>query len=551
MKKTLKLVLSILGITIIASILFDSKVNATMGLQKIEGTEAYYYGYVPTGYSITYKDNTITVSNPNVYDRQEIDKENSLYKELKENAAAGDATYMTLINDFYFPLPEGTATIQAENLPIYTENFTNIHVGENGNAEIKDNQYYDITNGTVLTPKYAMIHQPILSTSQDYSNPGNIILLTMNTTNDETYIAYDKDGNKIEEATIKVEKVYKEMNNINVENKKISVFDNQYISGVVGESVQLKEYDIDSKTYSDLPSNFTYSSSNEEIVSVDVKGKLTFNKTGEADIIIKNEYGLVREYFVSVMTMDEWLIYNAPALSTEPGAEEKINTVADNDVVSIRRDKIPEVKANIFEKLATVNNSYLSVQCLDTQWIFKSNDIINKEISLNSKVTVTEEKPEVIKSDLAKDAFYIDFAHSGKLPGKAKVHIYLDQEAAFKKFGDQPRDLYFYYYNETTNIYEDAGIVKYDGLMLSLALKHCSKYAVTATKIDESLLGTPIVDDIPQGAATGSVPADPEPEKEPAKDDSPKTGVETYVALAGFIVAISLGTIAILSKNRE
>ena len=171
----------------------------------------------------------------------------------------------------------------------------------------------------------------------------------------------------------------------------------------------------------------------------------------------------------------------------------------------------------------------LQINVANVTWEFASEDITKTDTAFTPSVQVSAEKFSHIKPNDITNGLFIEFAYDGKLPGKADITIFVGAD----KYGDGQKDLNLYYYNELTAKYEDMGTATYNNGNLKLSLEHCSTYAVTETKLG----GTG--DTTTSGETTT-------PEEE--KDETPKTGVNTYVVLASALAIISLGAIVVMKR---
>lgn len=129
----------------------------------------------------------------------------------------------------------------------------------------------------------------------------------------------------------------------------------------------------------------------------------------------------------------------------------------------------------------------LGIDSLETVWRFDASSISNTNIDLPLRI----DRVDAFNQDLETEDYnvlYLDFAHSGELPGTAEINVIVNEEDAVSKL--QGKDnIKIYYYNETTNKTEDAKDVtvsEINGLTLSFSLEHCSRYVV----VDEDLVPT-------------------------------------------------------------
>ena len=213
----------------------------------------------------------------------------------------------------------------------------------------------------------------------------------------------------------------------------------------------------------------------------------------------------------------------------EGEGEEIVLAIEDYKTTIVTMSTPTLVEKEVFSALKDAKKATLQINVANVTWEFASEDITKTDSMFTPAVQVSAEKFSHIKPNDIKDGLFIEFAYDGELPGKADITLFV----GFDKYGDGQKDLNLYYYNELTAQYEAMGTVKYNNGNLKLSLEHCSTYAVTETKLG----GTG--DTTTSGETTT-------PEEE--KDETPKTGVNTYVVLASALAIISLGAIVVMKR---
>lgn len=249
--------------------------------------------------------------------------------------------------------------------------------------------------------------------------------------------------------------------------------------------------------------NYTLSSSDATIVSVNgititalKEGTATITLTpsnaGDEEvtytIVVYNDLEAVRQARFDEAILEELQAGEIElSLSTE-SEWDYIDPEYFAEIVKVAKENgIETIKFNVEDKII---------------WEFATNDITDATIKFIYHVTISTEKPEAIENDSMNDSIFIDFAHSGKLPGKAKVSINVGTE----KYGEGEKTLGFYYYNPETKAYEYVSTAKYANGMVTVEIDHCSTYALN--------------------------------EKVAELDDEPKTGKNSTFAMSMFVLAI-------------
>ncbi len=186
------------------------------------------------------------------------------------------------------------------------------------------------------------------------------------------------------------------------------------------------------------------------------------------------------------------------------------------------------LESKYFEN-AKATNKDVVVSTADKKitWEFVCGEITNTSIDLKTSGTIQNKKFEFINNNYISndEGIYIDFDHSGELPGKAKLTVNVGTE----KFGTGSKKLYLYYYNPVENTYVYKGDVKYSNGEAEFNLNHCSTYVLIDHRIDIAGVGH---------SSGGVQPASAE-YVGGVLDNEPKTG---EISLAGIFIlsAISL-----------
>lgn len=269
------------------------------------------------------------------------------------------------------------------------------------------------------------------------------------------------------------------------------------------------------------------------------KRQITFDIAGEYGMSVKFSTDKHINIPVYALTEKEWNDKFTPTLS-DPTTEEIIAKI-DNDVdMIITNSTTTAIDSQVFKTLETKLNATLSINVGNITWKFTSSDITKTNSMFAPGAQISTEKFEYIKPNDITDGLFIEFAHDGALPGKAKVTIYVGTD----KYGEGKKDLNLYYYNDITAKYEEMGTAEYNNGNITLSLDHCSTYAVT----DKTLETT-------ETAETTNPTEEPNKENtettkiEDEKDDTPKTGIsDVYTIIASLLLITSAGAIVLMKK---
>lgn len=209
-------------------------------------------------------------------------------------------------------------------------------------------------------------------------------------------------------------------------------------------------------------------------------------------IVTDGEDSNVVSWLVFVDDLDGAIVYSDGTTKTiNKGTSMKSSELAtDLIVLNSISENTKEVSADIFTN-SKVNGTKLGFGYVDDNgdflytWEFLGSDIENP-MTLNTKITFTEEAPSAILEDVSKvvvnyqNVSYLNFEHNGKLPGKATVSYDVSNKYSVGT------KLYVAHFNEATRQLENARevTVDVDG-SISFDITECSSY-VLYTGIDNT-----------------------------------------------------------------
>ncbi len=277
-------------------------------------------------------------------------------------------------------------------------------------------------------------------------------------------------------------------------------------------------------------SKFTVKDS--DIVSVDKDGKMSAKKIGTTSVTIETK-GISLTINVSVYpstyfqnTITEEQINDLIEYAKLEGAGDIYYTTEKDTVVPAKLIKAAkDLKKAIHISTYEANNDK---DYVGYYWELKPENITDTTKSMNVGVKRVDCFVDSLKDN--KNVLFLDFQHSGALPGKVNVSIYA--ENAFDRIEGEA---FLYYYNEETKKCEFVSKVtvnEYEEMVLTL--DHCSRYVLASVEIDEALL---------TGNATTVV-------DNRKLDGEPKTGEASYVVLASVMAMISFVGIMIVKKHK-
>ena len=315
---------------------------------------------------------------------------------------------------------------------------------------------------------------------------------------------------------------------------------------LVGDTVTLVAYDKETGEKVAIPENIGFDYSGQigdglegegekiDIVLGDSKRDITLNSKHQVAFNVRNLLNLDKIDVVEMCAISE-AKYRELTVNelTDPTTEEIVSAIEDYKTTIVTMSTPTLVEKEVFSALKDAKKATLQINVANVTWEFASEDITKTDTAFTPSVQVSAEKFSHIKPNDITNGLFIEFAYDGELPGKADITLFV----GFDKYGEGQKDLNLYYYNELTAQYEAMGTVKYNNGNLKLSLEHCSTYAVTETKLG--------------GTGDTTTSGDTEQEGQTAegeKDETPKTGVNTYVVFASALAIISLGAIVVMKR---
>lgn len=202
--------------------------------------------------------------------------------------------------------------------------------------------------------------------------------------------------------------------------------------------------------------------------------------------------------------------------------------IQNSDALEVTVEGEHVVKSNVFETLKNYPDKKLIINSTaegvgKITWEFSSDTITNTNIDFKPSFKFSDKKLDSIQNNEITDGLFLDLDHNGDLPGKAKVSVWIGDELA-QKYADKIGDsIYLYYYNPETKDYEYMGtakVIEYG--IVEFELGHCSIYLLSKSKVEDKTV-RPL-------------------------DDEPKTGVESYIAIAGVVAILSIAGIVVIKK---
>lgn len=535
MKKLKYSILAILFMTIVALCLMSANVKAaeTIEAEESNGQQAVQFGNTGVylkgnlfgNIKAVYENNTVTFVSNEVYSRQ--DASLCPFEIIPEN-------------DFFisFPLPEGTAKVvqggdsAAAGTPLYSCLSIKPCV-DSENIQWSDSSQKYTVNDKEIEPKYVTFRMPFVYANKQSDGSIENNLASINQY--RTIAAYDAQGNKLKEVELSVLTDYKKTYDHILLTAK-TAFNDSLLYGKENTSSPFVWTDQDDNII-DGSKLYTLKVEDESIIKLDSKNStIHFLKPGQTTIKAFNSVGMALEFYIATVEEDIWDKEFAPMFETTiktDNAEEikdKIDVYM-NTIVNV--EKATEIDKSVFEKLSNTKESSLTINTSNAVWEFESSDIKNKDVTLKTEIKVQKNPFEKIKNTTIKDALFIDFSHSGNLPGKANVTLNVGTE----KYGNSEKTLYLYYYNEDTKKYEYIDEVIYNKGSVTLTLEHCSMYSLSSTKINEN-------------SQTITSTENSEAENSGEKDGTPDTGVKDMIEYALAITTIAgIGIISLKKKK--
>jgi hypothetical protein len=239
--------------------------------------------------------------------------------------------------------------------------------------------------------------------------------------------------------------------------------------------------------------------------------KITALKSGETTITLTK--GDSEESTMNV------ILYTEDEYNNKKETDMKRSILKDIDAGEIdtfSNSTVPE----IYFSVAKDNNRTLKINCANKViWEFAPEDITDTTMKFVPNVEFSTNKFDSIENNTITDAIFIDFSHSGNLPGKGKASINVGTE----KYGTGNKTLKLYYYNPSTKSYEYVEDVNYSNGIASLELTHCSTYALVDGEVKNESTNKEL-------------------------DNEPKTGESLLLATISLIAIISLAVAIIIKK---
>lgn len=269
----------------------------------------------------------------------------------------------------------------------------------------------------------------------------------------------------------------------------------------------------------DLTSKTKFTVEDETILTVSKEGKITAKKPGSTSVKVEiddvsvtiNINVYVETYFEDTITKEQIndLIEQAKISNWD---EIYYSTTKDTILPTELLKAAKELKKDLV--IGKYEDDFYYT------WVFKAEDITDTNMNVDLKI----EKVACFIDELKdrKDVMFLDFKHSGKLPGKATITI-----AAEDGDNVKTEDGYLYYYNETTKKLEYISVAKRNEYgETTFSLEHCSKYVNSDTKLDETTSNRKL------------------------DAGEPKAGEENYIVLASLAIIVSLAGMVIVKKQQ-
>lgn len=230
----------------------------------------------------------------------------------------------------------------------------------------------------------------------------------------------------------------------------------------------------------DLTSTAKYTVEDEKIATISKDGKITPKKAGDTNVkieingvskIIKLRVS-AETYFEDAITKDQIkdLIDQSKIYNQDIYYSSTKDTKLPAELLKAAKDLNKSIWANIY-----INNfSY--------NWEFKPENITDTSKDIDLSISKVDCYVDSLKD--RNDIVFLDFKHSGKLPGKVNITIYPEE---YDDYHEEEREAYLYQYNEKTKKYEFVSKVeKLEYGELNFTIDHCTKYFISDTKLDSS-----------------------------------------------------------------
>lgn len=200
------------------------------------------------------------------------------------------------------------------------------------------------------------------------------------------------------------------------------------------------------------------------------------------------------------------------------------------------------VSSDVFKDIINNKNLILTTEDEKAIWMFDGNKIKDTNISINTGITFTQSAPEKIKSDVSKvttnyeDKTFLNFAHSGKLPGIAELSYKVDDTYAIGT------KLYIAHFNESTKKLDSVQEVEVDeDGYITFNVEECSSYVLyTGIDANNSNTSTNVKNQANDSANATNVSN--------TTTSNPKTGDINLILILSVIVS-AIGGLRYVSKK--
>lgn len=184
--------------------------------------------------------------------------------------------------------------------------------------------------------------------------------------------------------------------------------------------------------------------------------------------------------------------------------------VGATDLTLIDSENNDNINSNYFSTLKQNGKSLTLSQkdgdLIKYSWTFDGSKITDENINVNTNITFTEKAPNEIATAVNKeitnytDVSFINFEHSGKLPGVAEVSYYvLDKYASGTK-------LFVAHFNETTKKLENVQEVEVDNNgYIKFNVSECSSYVLYTSTENVDGKVTNAESDVVKNVKTGDI----------------------------------------------
>lgn len=440
------------------------------------------------------------------------------------------------------------------------------------NATFADANFNEISMGQGLTQEAKYIQRTI-SIISVVATPEETTHRLMGAKETIGITYYDAEGNASEttEYTIQIKPKFS-LNDLRIEmqneyNNSTYLFNQGSVntwSMMKDSSRKLKISDVNMKE--DLLAKTTITIEDESLMDINEKGEITIHNVGITDVTF------------TVQGVSTTIIcYILPeTIFSDTISEEEIDDlityakyIPDTPYISYTTRKDTILSSKLLKAAKEMNKElivdYMSDDGYDYIWSFLPDDIT--DTSKDVDIGVTQVDCFIEELEGREDVLFLDFKHSGQLPGKATV------ELLYMIYGGTSSSIenvsHLYYYNEETQKCEyvsDVQKTQHDGI--SFSIDHCSRWVASVTELPASIVAN--------DTETENTPSDNETENTTENnttnntqnnsgentnvnegkgelDDEPKTGeTNSVVAIVSYVVIVfsSIGIVA-FSKRKN